>query len=185
MHWANGQPPDGIKIGDPFPKSDLILGTSRGAWAMLAGPTVVFVVVVPELGPDDLPGFTQPPVTVGLACERDVVFLLLDFAGWIVAEAWMDPFMHAQSVRDEFLTADQTPQNMPVVLVQGNGQLIRGIRILPLRRTMADEIRHLYGKSHERHANQRAVHRTVELIEQSHSEAGDLFDRATMHEVFI
>jgi len=183
MHWANGQPPDGMKIGDPFPKSDLISGTSRGAWAMLAGPTVIFVVVIPELGPSDLPGFTQPPVRFGLACRRGIVFLLLDFAGWIVAEAWMDPFMHTRSVREDFITAE-TPQNMPVVLLQGNGQLVRGIRILPLRRKLADEMRHLYGRSREIHANQRAVYRTVELIEQSHPEAGDLFDRVAMCQVF-
>lgn len=187
MLWPNGEQSLGeIKIGDPFPKSDLILGDSRTAWTMLSGPTLVFLIVIPKLTGRDVPGFNESPIKFGLAWDKGLVHLLMDFSGWLTAEAPMDPYLHTESENQQFISAGGSRQNVPVVLIESPGDLVRGIRVLPLQMKIADQIRHLYKKSADVHLSQRSVHRSIESTEEvSHPEPGDLFgDRTVMCQLF-
>lgn len=181
MVWSNGQPPGEINVGDPFPKGDFILGDSRNAWTLLSGPTVLFLIVIPELGQRDLPGFESAPIKFGVAWEKGLAYLLMDFDEWLTMEAPMDPYMHQEPARETFTSAGGTKQNLPVVLVEGSGQVVRGVRLLPLRRKIIDEIRRLYLKSTDVHDTQTSVHRAVEFTKEvSHPEVGDLFRNQTV-----
>jgi hypothetical protein len=182
MMWSNEELASGkVKIGNPFPKSDLIVGTSRTAWTLLSGPTLLFLIVIPELAGRDPLGFNESALHFGVAWDEGLVHLLVDFSGWLTAEAPMDPYQHTESENEHFISAGGRRQNVPIVLIEGSDNLVCGIRVLPLRPEVTGQIRHLYGKSVGIHHSQRSVYRAIELTEEvSHPEPGDLFDDRTV-----
>ncbi len=187
MLWSNRkeEPPGKIKIGDPFPKSNLVLKDSRSAWTMLSGSGLLFLIIMPEVTAKDFYDFNESALKFGLALNRGVVHLLMSFSEWITAEAPMDPYCHTEAVREQFISANGTKQNIPVVLIESAGDLVRGIRILPFRQNIMDEIRHLYSLSCIEHSSQRSVHRALELTKKvSHPNAGDLFNQTVMCKLF-
>jgi hypothetical protein len=187
MLWPNQDQPTGkINVGDPFPKSNLILGDSRAAWTLLSGETLLFLIVMPKFTSRDVPGFNESPIKFGVAWDKGLVHLMMDFSEWLIAEAPMDPFGHTAAQNEEFVSASGQRQNVPVVLIESPHDLVRGIRILPLRMKIIDEIRHLYIKSRDVHETQRSVQRTIELTKEvSHPRPGDLFnDRMVMCQLF-
>jgi len=186
MMWPNEEPAGEITIGHPFPKTDLIFGSRRKAWTLLSGATVLFLIVIPDLGREDLPRFEAAPIKFGVAWEKGVVYLLMDFDDWRTVEAPMDPYMHDVGARKTFTSAGGTKQNLPVVLVEGSGQVVRGIRLLPLRQKIIDEVRRLYRESAQVHDPQSSVQGAVECTRKvSHPDVGDLFgDRTVMYQLF-
>jgi hypothetical protein len=186
MVWSYEEPVGEVSIGHPFPRSDLIIGAFRRAWTLLSGPTVLFLIVIPELGRRDLPRFESAPVKFGVAWEKGVVYLLMDFDEWLAVEAPMDPYLHERAARETFTSAGGTKQNLPVVLVEGSGQVVRGIRLLPLRRTVMDEVRRLYLESTQIHDTQRSVRDAIgQTLEGPHPGEGALFrDRAVTSQGF-
>lgn len=188
MLWPNaeGQSPGNIKIGDPFPKSDLVSGGSPSAWTMLSGPGLLFLIIMPDVTGEDFQGFNESIIKFAVAWDRGVVHLLMSFSEWVVAEAPMDPYCHTEAEREQFISAGGMKQNIPVVLIESGDDIVRGIRILLFRRKIMDKIRHLYNVSGTEHLSQRSVRRALELTKKvSHPEPGDLFnDRAVMCQQF-
>lgn len=131
----------------------------------------------------ELLAFNESTVTFGVASERAVVFIGLDFSDWIVAEASMDPYEPTSAERASFINAGG--HNFPVVLVEDPAQTVRGVRILPLQARIANKIRFLYDRSCNTHSNQVSFRRTVEWVRKvSHTTPEALIQSATVTQVF-